>query len=386
MVIAVLLDNPFTNDRRVLREVTALSSAGYTVNVFCVRLPGLPEKEEKEAYTVYRIFNQDIYDIKKERSVIKYMPAILAVQPDVLHCHDQSMLHLGALIKQKHPSLFLLYDSHELFHAWPLNLSKQGDTMLFLKSWMVRHYQVFREKRNARYIDRLITVNQSLADNLRHYFRLRSDPVVLRNIPERKDYISDKTLLRKKFDLGENQKILVFIGSAIYPKTLNLEQLIAETADISDLTVIIISGEQGGKEEMIQWVKERGFKHVYFHPLLNPDEIGPVLASCDVGLVPTWNRKDLSYWFALDNKLFEYMMSGIPVLATRQPEYLAIVEKFGIGVCVDPDSPGAYAEGILDVLRRYDSFAKPIRQAKDTLNWENEKQELIRLYREIPIN
>jgi glycosyltransferase involved in cell wall biosynthesis len=380
ITIAVLLDNPFINDRRVSRELSALAECGYSIYLFAVKSDRLPDREDKNGYTVLRIFGDDIYDPKKQSSLRKYHPLILQVKPDVLHCHDQTMLFLGSALKRRFPGLFLVYDSHELFHAWPLNLSRYGDPWLYLKSWVVRKYLVHRERRSARNIDRLITVNRSLAENLERYFRLRTKPAVVRNLPEKRDYIRDKSLLRKKYSLPDSTSILVFIGSAIYPRTLNLEQVIRETAGLEDFAFIIICGEQGGKKDVMNWVDRNGFKHVYFHPLLKPDEIGPVLASCDAGLVPTWNKKDLSYWFALDNKLFEYMMSGIPVLATRQPEYRAVVEPFDIGVCVDPDHPGGYRQGLLTLLREKESYKEPIEHARSVLNWDNEKKVLLEIY------
>ncbi|MHC1706168.1 MAG: glycosyltransferase [Bacteroidales bacterium] len=383
MTIAILLDNPFVNDRRVFREVTALAGEGYSICLFGVKSNTLPEVEHKEGYLVKRIFEQDIYNIKQQYALRKYLKPILDVNPRVIHCHDQNMLHIGVLLKQQNPDLYLVYDSHELFHAWPLNLTKFGDPWLFLKSWLVRKYQVMREKRNARHINSLITVNKSLADDLKAHFRLKDDAVVLRNIPEKELFHKDTGLLRQEFSLPQSTRILVFIGSAIYLKTLNLEQVIEETANVENLAFIIICGEQGGKKDLMNWVKTKAYAHVFFHPLLKPSEIGPYLASCDVGLVPTWNRNDLSYWYALDNKLFEYMMSGIPILSTKQPEYIAIVEQYGIGICVDPDQPGAYRDGLLKIFGSLASFREPLEKACDILNWDNEKQHLLQLYRQI---
>lgn len=383
MTIAMLLDNPFINDRRVLREVLTLASAGHKVFLFGVKSNGLPEKEEHEGYTVIRIFGEDIYDIKKQASLRKYFMAILSVNPRVLHCHDQSMLQLGTMIKKQYPDLYLIYDSHELFHAWPLNLSKFGDPLLYIKSWIVRKYQVLREKNNAKYVDVVVTVNKSLANDLKNYFHLKNEVVVLRNIPEKQDFPVDKSLMRRRFNLPDSTRILVFIGSAIYLKTLNLEQVIDETSGIDNLALLFICGERGGKSDIMQWVKRNGYNHVYFHPLLKLEEIGPALASCDAGLVPTWNKKDLSYWYALDNKLFEYMMSGIPVLATKQPEYVAIVEAFGIGICVDPDQKDAYAKGLIQLLGNADRYKEPLQNARNILNWGNEKHQLLNMYSQI---
>ena len=386
MRIAVLLDNPFIDDRRVSREINTLLSASYTVSLFCVKSNALPELEKKGNLTVHRIFGQEIYDIKKQASLKTYLSVILGVKPEVVHCHDQLMLHLGGLLKRKDPGIKLIYDSHELFHGWPLNLSKFNSPTLFLKSWIVRKWQILREKQNGKYIDRLVTVNQSLANILTAYFKLNHPAVVLRNIPEYADFHVNKRLLRGVFNLGDEIKILVFIGSAVYPKTLNLEQVIQETAGMDRLAFIIIAGEQGGKRELMEWTYEKGFRHVFFHPKIRPEEIGPVLASCDVGVVPTWNKKDLSYWLALDNKLFEYILSEIPVLCTLQPEVAAIVKQFDVGEAVNPDQSGAYKDGLEKILETPEYYQSNLKRAKKHLNWEAESAQLLQLYKEIALS
>ncbi len=381
--IAVLLDNPFTNDRRVLREVQALSEAGYLVTLFCVRSEGLPEEEKNGQYDIRRIFYQDIYDFRTRDAWQGYAETVEMMDPDVIHAHDQVMLHLGAILKRRSPRRVLVYDSHELFHAWPLNVSRLGDPWLYFKSWLVRKILIRRERKNARHIDHLITVNGSLARDLQAYFCLRNTPCVLRNIPEYQETVQPSDILREHFQLDQKTRILVFIGSAVYRRTLNLEQVMEETAGVPDLALVIISGMQGGKKELMEYSRSKKYRHVYFYPKLKPEEIAPVLSGCDAGLVPTWNRKDLSYWFALDNKLFEYMMSGLPVLATRQPEYLGIVEEYRLGVCINPDEKGAYAEGWKEILSGESAFRESVKQACKVLNWENEKQVLLSFYRKI---
>jgi glycosyltransferase involved in cell wall biosynthesis len=111
------------------------------------------------------------------------------------------------------------------------------------------------------------------------------------------------------------------------------------------------------------------------------NEIPFYLSSADAGLVPTWNKKDLSYWYALDNKLFEYLVSGIPVLATQQPEYRQIVEKYTIGVCVNPENKNAYLDGFWEILNRKDVFRTNVRKATLELNWEKESLKLLGFYK-----
>jgi hypothetical protein len=83
---------------------------------------------------------------------------------------------------------------------------------------------------------------------------------------------------------------------------------------------------------------------------------------------------------ALDNKLFSYVMAGLPVLATQQPEYRKAVEEYGVGVCVDADQRDAYWQGFQRIVADYGRFRKQSLLARDSLNWEREERVLVDLY------
>jgi hypothetical protein len=51
-----------------------------------------------------------------------------------------------------------------------------------------------------------------------------------------------------------------------------------------------------------------------------------------------------------------------------------------VGVCVNPDEPGAYLQGLKKIIAAYPSYKTNLIAAKKILNWDNEKQKLIDLY------
>lgn len=382
--ILVLLDNPLTNDRRVQREIQTLTENGYSVNLIATQGNGLPTNEKLFGAKIHRILDQRIFDPKQQSCYNEFAQRICEqFEFDLIHAHDHSMLHLGVKIKKLKPTIKLVYDSHELFHSWPLNISNYDSKWVWFKSWIVRKLYINREKRNGKFIDHLITVNDSLERNLRVYLDIKGKTLVLRNIPEKNNEIVKTNLLREKFNIPDSTKILVFIGANIYRKTLNLEQVLCELKDESEFAVVFICSFNNNSLAVMDWVKQNNINNVHFHDKILPNDIPKFLSSADVGLVPTWNKKDLSYWFALDNKLFEYIHSGLPVLATAQPEYKAIVEHFNCGVCVNPDESDAYKIGLRSILDDMSFYDKNALKASEELNWESEREKLVEFYHNI---
>lgn len=380
MRVLMLLDNPFVADRRVRGEATALAAAGHDVTVVAMQAEGRAASEVVDGVRVRRMIGPAIFGVKRPRYVTALAREIAREPTDVIHCHDHWMLNLGVRVKRLRPRALLVYDSHELFGHWPLNLAAGAGTFLRLKSKLVRAYCVRRERANAAHIDRLVTVNPSLARELERDFALARPATVVRNIPPAAALPKGDTTIRDALGIPAAQRILVCIGARLHARTLNLEQVMAELAGREDVALVLVSGDH---RDLQQFAAAKGYANVRFHPFVPPERLASVLSGCDVGLVPTWNKKDLSYWYALDNKLFEYIVAGIPVLATQQPEYRRVVEEHGVGVCVDPDQPGAYSAGLSAILGAYDEWRERVRAARLVLNWQAEQGRLLELYDEL---
>ncbi|HOY37840.1 MAG TPA: glycosyltransferase [Bacteroidales bacterium] len=385
MRVLILADTEYTNDPRIIRQAASLQNNSFSVVVLCLKMKGENNTGEIQGVTYQRFYDSQIHDIKAVTYHQQICDSILEqFEFDCVHCHNESMLNIAVMLKKRKP-VPIIYDSHELFHAWPLNVSSKSFSIR-IKSIVIRRWAIRREKHNSRYIDYCITVCDSLADNLWKYFKLRERPLVVRNIPQFTEIKSKPNILREYFNITEQTKILVFIGIHIYPKTLNLEQVIDEVKNRENLALVFITTFNEGKSAIENYAVSVGADNVYFHEAIPPGQIPNYLSSADVGLVPTWNKKDLSYWYALDNKLFEYMIAEIPVLATQQPEYTNIVDQYCIGVCVNPDIKGSYAEGFNQITRNYSLYHENIVKSKQILNWENEEKKFLYFYQNLNFN
>jgi len=75
------------------------------------------------------------------------------------------------------------------------------------------------------------------------------------------------------------------------------------------------------------------------------DEIALWLKSADVLVLPNTGRQKVSLYYTSPMKLFEYMASGTPIVASSLPSILEILNKSN-AVTVEPDNPKALAQGI----------------------------------------
>jgi glycosyltransferase involved in cell wall biosynthesis len=379
LTIAMLADNEFVMDKRIHREAKALTEAGFDLTLYAVQRPDLPNSTLIDGIRVERIFSNELFNAKALAYLRRMARVIAATKPDAVHCHDWLMLHVGVLIKKINPATVVVYDSHELFHSWPIHYSSLRPDIV-IKTWLVRQFEIIRERSDAAHIDHLVTVSSSIADHLSDYFKLRNAPVLVRNIAEFEEVTERRDFVRDALGIPKSSRIVLLFAYKIYRRKRNIEAAIADFANQPGIALVIFCHEGAHKPYFVDLLKQRGVTNVYFHPLIEADHIVNYLASCDVGLVPTWNRKHLSYWLGLENKLFHYVMSGLPVLASAQPEHKKIIEGHGLGVCVPGDRPGAYLAGLRTILANLESFKRNADAARHVLNWESEQNTLIELY------
>ena len=117
--IAVVLDNSFTSDLRVEKEINSLLHAGFRVTLFCFKEEGLAEREtQANGLKIVRILDTWLtHPLRRgyTSGLKRTADAIISTSPQAIHCHDMYTLPIGGMLKRTHPQLTFVYDSHEYF-------------------------------------------------------------------------------------------------------------------------------------------------------------------------------------------------------------------------------------------------------------------------------
>ncbi|MDH5503749.1 MAG: glycosyltransferase, partial [Acidimicrobiia bacterium] len=116
----------------------------------------------------------------------------------------------------------------------------------------------------------------------------------------------------------------------------------------------------------------------FFGPIPN-HELLFWTAAADIGMANIINSS-ISYHTSLPNKLFEYIMAGVPVIGSDSPEIGRIVNETDVGVACDPADPEAIAEAARMILADKQRFVDATKIAARQYNWTVESQKLIDLY------
>ncbi len=226
--------------------------------------------------------------------------------------------------------------------------------------------------------DRVFTVNHSLARLLAERYPI-PQPVVLKNFPA--FFTSKKTnVLRSAlggFQILTDKKILLYQGGLQHGRGIFLLlKIIQQFPDC----VLVFLGDGILKNEIQQAIQRDELQEkVFLLDAVPVDQLLTYTASADLGLCLIENF-GTSYYYSLPNKLFEYIMAGIPVVASDFPEMKKIVETYQVGETANPEKEDEVVARINKILcdkNYYSKLKENCKKAATIFNWESEEKKLL---------
>lgn len=221
-----------------------------------------------------------------------------------------------------------------------------------------------------RKVDTVLVTGEMDADFLKESYGI-NNLFVLRNLPK---YKTDFSIvdLRGKFNIPENNKIILYQGVILEGRgILKVIDLITEIDNVH----FVIVGEGEFRQKFENYVNILDYNdRIHFIGAVNHSELLNYTAGADLGLALIENIS-ISYYYALPNKLFEYIMAGVPVLASNLPQMKKVIDEHKVGKYVNMDDDNEIKDtlkNLLGDLTQLKEFKSNCRRAAKILNWENE--------------
>ncbi len=362
-----LVMNDVRNDHRIVKEMETLIAAGHEVHAVGVARPGLPRREVFRGIRVRRVRARPWPSPKARFAeyAVRAVVEALRVRPRVIQANDLDTLFPG-WVASRLLRARLVYDAHELFLETEHLLGRPRERAV----WEAV------ERRLAPRADAVITVAPAIARELEARYALPRVHVV-RNLP-RYDARADVRPLVS--DRAPDRPVLLHQG--FLQKGRGLAAMV-EAMRFLPAARLVFLGE-GSEEPALREASRRAgvAERVLFRAPVPLDELPAHTRSADLGLV-LYEGRGLNYRYALPNKLFEYIMAGVPVLASDLPEMRAVVEPRGVGRLIADPAPEAIARAAGEMLAdraALEAMAGRCREAARELCWESEEKELVALY------
>jgi glycosyltransferase involved in cell wall biosynthesis len=254
----------------------------------------------------------------------------------------------------------IVYDSHEYFTEVPELVDREFPK----KVWKILESKILPKIKYA------YTVSESIAKAYHKKYGIEME--VIRNVPN---------FVKTQHQSKENSmKEILYQGSLNVGR--GLEQMIDSMQFIDDAKLTII-GDGDITDQLKQRIAQKNLdSKVEMKGKLPFEELPKQTTKADLGLALEENI-GLNYYYALPNKLFDYIQARIPVLVSPFPEMQKVVNKYEIGTVYDHKDPKELAKKINEIFElknRYKKWQENTEIAAQELCWENEERVLISIY------
>lgn len=172
------------------------------------------------------------------------------------------------------------------------------------------------------------------------------------NAVEMADFDITATKEEARGKLGIKPQTLTVLYTGHLYSWKGVETLARAGELVGDLVSIYVVG--GTEKDVLRFRKE--FSHISNLHIIGyrpHSEIPLWQKAADVVVLPNTAREDISKYYTSPMKLFEYMASKRPIVATDIPSVREILDDTR-AIIVGPDDPAAMARGIINALKNHD--------------------------------
>ena len=365
--------NSFRYGSRILKETASLLKSGLVGHVYIAALheEGLSEHEEIDAGR--SVWRARLKSRKLPRNLpaqlVKYLEFCAKVMRyarrkniEVVNIHSLPLLPLGVLLKWSLGAK-LVYDAHEL--------ETETYGLAGLRQAIARHV----ERILIEYADLVVVVGDGINDWYRGKYGL-SNIVTVLNCPEFQEHQGTKRF-HAELGIPDGKKIVLYQGGLVRGR--GVERLLDIFAKYDDDRHVLVLMGYGELESRI---KECADTHgnVYFQEAVDPTVVLKYTSSANVGISYIDNPSLNDHW-CLPNKLFEYIMAGLPVIVNDVPEMRRVVNENKIGIVLNELTSESLVRA-LDELERFDTveLVRNLKNAATKYSWQTQERAMINAY------
>jgi glycosyltransferase involved in cell wall biosynthesis len=288
---------------------------------------------------------------------------------DVYHFHDPELMTVGLLLKLRGRKV--IWDVHE---HYPNSILDKYYLARPLRRVISKSFDLF-ERAVVRFFDYVVYTTPFVGARYQK-MKVRSGRIENYPIIE----------LSESFAKDPQEKI-VYLGGMSRMRglleVLDAFAVVAKKYPRWELCLVGSYSPASFEKEMKDRVSALGLgANVKFIPWVPYEEKERLSSQAAMGVItylPYSNNTS-----CLPNKLFDYMLVGLPVIASNFPLYREVVEPSHCGLIVDPSRPEEIARA-MEYLIEHPQEARQMgengrRAVREQYNWEKEGEKLLQIY------
>jgi len=292
----------------------------------------------------------------------------LSINADIYHFNDPTSLRYGSKLKRKGKKV--IFDS---FEDHPTLCLEHRELPLIVRHLISKIYSIY-EFHQCKKFDGLILCYHWTQERLK---KACKNNQLIFNFPIVKDNLQELN------DRHSSNLALCYAG--LFSEMWNIENIISSLTKLENIQFNLAGN---GSDSLIEKFKgNEGWSKVNYQGQIKHEEVyDQVYSKSSIGMalldyIPLCkgNVGNMS-----NNKLFEYLLAGLPVICTDFILWKEVVEKNNCGICVNPRNINEIVKAV-KYLTENPEVAKQMGQngrkiVLEKYNWEFEEKKLINVY------
>lgn len=348
------------NDVRILKKECVSLTQQYKVILVAPNV----KSGEYDGVSVHGV------DLPKNR-ILRYFclnrvyKVLKKIDADLYHFHDPELMKMGLKVKKLGKKI--IFDSHEDI---PLDIAEKKWLPSPFRTLLSVYFKKYEEFALPKY-DAVISVTPTIVDKLRS---INPNTFQITNYPIYKPFEDNRKWKDSLCFAGLVSSSWMHKNIIASLTGLNVRYRLAGPASIAFL------------EELKE---QQNWKLVDYCGVLEPQTIMSFLQESTIGMalydyLPSFGYKTGSLG---NNKIFEYMAAGIPIIATDFTLWKEIIEEQGCGICVNPHDIKAINHAISQLMNdklNAKSMGEVGKQlVKTKYNWASQEPILYEAYHNV---
>ncbi|MGZ3616718.1 MAG: glycosyltransferase [Ktedonobacteraceae bacterium] len=377
------------DDVRALRTANALGNAGVAITIVDVtsddtrlreewvdgihmrhiRMPGSFSTTRFRRWTLFKAVLLFV------RSILQ----LLRTPADIYHACETTALP-ACFIAAKWRRKPLIFEAYEL---------PMGDIPVSAMSWsrrLIHRLLTVMLTHIVPHCAGVISVSPPIVQEIRKRYGIERVVLIRNVLPYQK--VAHHEYLRQQLGLEPQEKIALYQGYLQPDRSLDI--LVRAAAYINPGIVIVIMGKDIGttRAELETLIEKEGVAaRVKILPPVPYAELLDWTSSADIGLLICAPDYAPNIHMLLPNKLFEYLMAGLPVLASQLDAVAEIVQTHDVGQVVSSLEPADVGVAINSLMANRNTLERMSQHAREMAQreycWEKESILLLCFYREV---
>ncbi len=359
-IVNVRLPGTWAHSIQIMKTCEAFAAAGLEVEL----LTGLKRGSDSEIF--------DFYNIKSKFKIVKIPYFDLS---------DEGSSGLNFLLR----SLSFLLFARLRHKAQKNNILYFRATLagLFFKNYYLEVHQLpprlkIWHKLTYKKAKKIIVLTKFLKQALVTAGVSPDKIVIAPDAVDLKEFQIDitKDQARAKLSLPVNKKIIAYCGNFYFHDWKGVDILLNSLSRLNDVFCVLVGGNQ---DESVETKRRFKTDNLLITGRKTHSEVPLYLKAADALILPNKKGDATSEYYTSPLKLFEYMASGRPIVASDLPSIREVLSEKN-SVLVEPNNPDKLAEGISRLLADGALAEKISRQALTDVaeyTWQKRAQKII---------